>query len=407
MRTAEIKHILFLFNHDAEHQVAHMAGTAATFAMRYSNCKTSIAYSSHKIHSAILSHFSEEAAQQVNWVYLKTPLLFSKIAQRLDKLFPASRLLRLQMHKRLFASADAIISTERTCLRLKKSLPRKSMPAFVRIPHGTGDRSVTFHPDHRQFDLTLVAGQKMADQLVNHGVEQDRISIVGYPKFEKIDFTKKQQLFANDNPIFVYNPHFDPQLSSWYELGPNLLKWFAGDAGQAYNLIFAPHVMLFRKKLHISPEYKVGRPRPDIPQEAVAAANIHIDIDSPRLFDMSYMLSADAYIGDASSQIYEFIVRPRPVFILDPDGNLLSEGNAMLPFLELGPVVRSIEEFAENAAQLSSLSQHFAAKQSKLVEYTFSIQDRRATLRAAKAIARHLSLSSPNDEKQTPAETLS
>lgn len=383
---------MFLFNHDAEHQVAHMAGTAAAFASRYPNAKTSIAYSTRKIYEAILSHFSDEAAKQVNWVYLKVPNVFSKIAARLDRLFPASRLLRLKLHQKLFADTDMIVSTERTCLRLKKLLPASSLPLFTRIPHGTGDRSVTFHPDHRQFDMTLVAGQKMADQLAAHGIDRGKINIVGYPKFEKIDFSRKPKIFGNDNPTFVYNPHFDPQLSSWYRIGPDLMRWFASEQGQSYNLIFAPHVMLFRKKLHISPEYKVGRPRPDIPPEVMTAPNIHIDVDSPKLFDMSYMLAANAYIGDTSSQIYEFIMHPRPIFILDPDANLSAQGNVTLPFLQLGPVIRTIEEFANQCADLSVLSENYEAKQRELVNYTFSIQDEKTTQRAADAIASRLSL---------------
>jgi CDP-glycerol glycerophosphotransferase (TagB/SpsB family) len=392
MRTAEIKHILFLFNHDAEHQVAHMAGTAAAFASRYPNAKTSIAYSTQEIYEAIHGHFTREAAKKVNWVHLKVPNFLSQIAARLDRLFPSSRLLRLKLHKKLFASTDMIVSTERTCLRLKKSLPANSMPLFTRIPHGTGDRSVTFHPDHRQFDMTLVAGQKMADQLAANGVDANKINIVGYPKFEKIDFSKKPKIFDNEKPVFVYNPHFDPQLSSWYQVGPDIMRWFASEAGQSYNLIFAPHVMLFRKKLHISPEYKVGRPRPDIPAEAQAAQNIHIDVDSPKLFDMSYMLAANAYIGDASSQIYEFIMRPRPVFILDPDANLAAQGNMTLPFLQLGPVIPTVEEFARQCENLSLLSENYEAKQRELVNYTFSIQDQKTTQRAADAIAARVTL---------------
>lgn len=364
-----------------------MAGTAATFASLYPNAKTSIAYSSQKIHNAVLRHFDDASVRKIHWVHLKIPALLNIIARRLDRLFPASRLLRLQLHKKLFADTDMIVSTERTCLRLKKFLPAHSTPLFTRIPHGTGDRSVTFHSDHRHFDMTLVAGQKMVDQLTAHGIDKDKIKIVGYPKFEKIDFSKQPQIFDNDKPVFVYNPHFDPQLSSWYRIGPDLLRWFASEQGQSYNLIFAPHVMLFRKKLHISPEYKISNTRPDIPPEALNAKNIHIDVDSPKLFDMSYTLAANAYIGDASSQIYEFIMRPRPIFILDPDGNLLSEGNKTLPFLQLGPVIHSIEEFANKCTDLSSLSEKYAEQQRELVNYTFSIQDQNTTQRAAEAIA--------------------
>ena len=279
-----------------------------------------------------------------------------------------------------------MISTERTCLRVKRRLGKRA-PLFVRVPHGTGDRSVTFHPDHRQFDLSLVAGPKMKEQLVANGVDPARMEITGYSKFENIDIDKRPDFFGNGRPTFVYNPHFDPHLSSWYDTGPELLRWFASDQGQAYNLIFAPHVMLFRKAVHISPEYKVGKVRPEVPDEALAASNILVDTDGPRLFDMSYMLGADAYIGDASSQIYEFLVRPRPVFLLDPNSALGSQGTAVLPFLRTGERVGGISELASEIVGWNESGERFRAEQERLIAHTFALSDTPASKRAADAIA--------------------
>jgi hypothetical protein len=64
--------------------------------------------------------------------------------------------------------------------------------------------------------------------------------------------------------------------------------------------------MLFKKKLHVSLEYRTARLRPDLAPRWHEAANILIDTGSTRLVDMTYTLSADGYIGDVSSQIYEF-----------------------------------------------------------------------------------------------------
>ena len=186
---------------------------------------------------------------------------------------------------------------------------------------------------------------------------------------------------------FVYNPHFDPHLSSWYDAGPDVLRWFASEAGQAYNLIFAPHVMLFRKSVHISPEYKVGRVRPDIPDEARAAPNILIDTDGPRLFDMSYMLAADGYIGDASSQIYEFLMRPRPVFLLDPNAALGSQGEDVLPFLRTGPRVESVNDLGSAIGGWDEIGSRYRAEQERLIAYTFALSEVPASQRAADAIA--------------------
>jgi hypothetical protein len=227
----------------------------------------------------------------------------------------------------------------------------------------------------------------LKEQLVANGVDAAKIEVTGYSKFEGIDFDAQPDFFANGRPTFVYNPHFDPHLSSWYDAGPDVLRWFASEAGQAYNLIFAPHVMLFRKSVHISPEYKVGRVRPDIPDEARAAPNILIDTDGPRLFDMSYMLAADGYIGDASSQIYEFLMRPRPVFLLDPNAALGSQGEDVLPFLRTGPRVESVNDLGSAIGGWDEIGSRYRAEQELLIAHTFALSEVPASQRAADAIA--------------------
>lgn len=381
MRTA-----LFLFNHDAPHQVAHLAGTAAAFARLYPQHRTVIAYATPSIRRAIgqIAPAPDLAAAQ--WHELALPG-WTRPVTALDSLVPASRVLRLRHHADLFARADAVISTERTCLKVRPFIDPRDMPMFIRIPHGAGDRNVTYHPDYRQFDRILLAGEKAVQHMMTVGVARDRLRIVGYPKFDAVDRSPRPRLFGNDRPTFVYNPHFDPHLSSWYDAGSALLEWFASSEGQDYNCVFAPHVMLFRKRLHISPEYRTARLRPDVPRAAMRADNILVDLDGPRLFDMTYTQGADAYIGDASSQLYEFLLRPRPVFLLDPNGALASEGEATLPFLSAGPRFAGVDELIQAIRASRDLQNNFAQAQKTLFDHTFSVTDTPAPERAAAAIA--------------------
>lgn len=378
---------VFLFNHDAAHQVAHLAPVAAAMAREHPGIETIVAYSDPAIRQRIESLINPDDAMRIRWYELRLTGLAGKGARLLDRILPASRLARLRMHEKLFAGTDAVISTERTCLRVKDRLGPDRAPPFVRVPHGTGDRSVTFHPDYRKFDLSLVAGPKMAERLAENGVDPARIKVTGYPKFERIDLSSKPDFFVNGRPTFVYNPHFDPHLSSWYDMGPDLLRWFAGEKGQAYNLIFAPHVMLFRKSMHISPEYGVGKRRPDIPAEALEAQNILIDVDGPRLFDMSYVLGCDGYIGEASSQLYEFLIRPRPVFLLDPNGALQEQGAEELPFLNTGPIAQNVTELARLLPDHKDIGEKYRRAQEALIAHTFAQSDAPASQRAASAIA--------------------
>ncbi len=378
--------VVFLFNHDAAHQVAHLAGIAAAMTRTHPEVETVIAYAGPMIRTRIEGLIDEKSAGAIRWHELTLGPIARTAAGVLDKVLPASRLMRLRSHVPLFASADMIVSTERTCLRLKKRIPADAMPLFAKVPHGAGDRSVSYHPDYRRFDRSFVAGRKVVDQLVAHGVEPEKLVVIGYPKFENIDLAARPDLFDTKRPTVVYNPHFDPNLSSWYDHGPDILRWFASEAGQRFNLIFAPHVMLFRKELHVSPEYGIARRRSDIPEEARTAANILIDTDSPRLFDMTYTLAADAYLGDASSQIYEFLVRPRPAFFFDARRDVKAEDDEWHLFWECGPVVRRVDELTGLLPEMQAIGERYRARQEELFAYTIDLGDRPASERAADAI---------------------
>ena len=378
---------IFLFNHDAGHQVAHLAGIAAATARLHRGIETVVAYATPEIRARLEELIEPASSELIRWEELKLSGWRKAVATIFDRVLPASRLMRLRANLPLFASANMIISTERTCLRLKKHLPARRMPYFAKVPHGAGDRSVAYHPDYTRFDRSFVAGPKVVDQLVAHGVDRERLVIVGYPKFEGIDLDAKPRFFDNDNPTFVYNPHFDPNLSSWYDEGPELLKWFASEAGKDFNLIFAPHVMLFKKELHVSPEYKIARKRPDVPAEALEAENVLIDVDSPRLFDMSYTLAADGYIGDVSSQIYEFLARPRAAFFFDSRREKLEEDDEWHLFWDAGPVVQTSAELAALLPDFERIASEYRDKQVELFSYTIDLGDRPASERAADAIA--------------------
>lgn len=385
-----MKRVLFLFNHDAAHQVAHLASIAAATARVYDEIESIVGYSTPAIEAQLRALIDPADAAKLTWVELALPGWAKNVARVFNRILPATRLLRLRLNRDLFASVDMVVSTERTCLRTKANLKPGEMPLYAYIPHGSGDRSVAYHPDIARFDQVFVSGQKVVDQLVAHGVKAERIEIVGYPKFESIDLSAKPDFFGNGRPTFVYNPHFDPHLSSWYDGGPALLRWFASDEGQAFNCIFAPHVMLFSKELHISPEFKVARRRPDIPAEAMAAANILVDVDSPKLFDMTYMLGADAYIGDVSSQMYEFLARRRPAFYLDCRDAPDSDDETWHMFWKTGPRVTSVAELVSLLPGYRQIGEDYRAAQDELLDYTFNITDEPASVRTARIIARRL-----------------
>lgn len=383
--------VMFLFNHDAAHQAAHIAGIMDSLASTAENIAVYAGVASPQIEQELRKIVSENAAQRIRWKDLSLRPLANALLALPNAILPARRLARLRYNQDLFASMNLIVSTERTCLRVRRRL-RKTLgdaaPAFVYVPHGSGDRNVAYHPELAQFDHMLLSGQKLVDEMVNRGLAKpSQCHLIGYPKFDAIDVNRHDRFFDNDRPTFVYNPHFDPKLSSWYDHGPDLLRWFSRQGGR-FNLIFAPHVMLFRKKLHISPEYRTARWRPDVPVEAMSAANILIDLDGPRLFDMSYTLAADAYIGDMSSQVYEFLVKRRPVFFIDTHSDEFPTEAANRAFWGNGPVVRSVAELSEILPDWQRVGLEYRPEQDRLFSYT--IDDRRGERsvdRAARVLA--------------------
>lgn len=366
--------ILFLFNHDAAHQAAHIAGIAAALALRQPNIEVIAATGTPAIAATVRRIVPQAAHDAINWLDLSLPGWLDTALAPVNAVAPARRLARLRHNVGLFAGTDMIVSTERTCLRVRRRLRARmgeAAPLFAYVPHGSGDRNVAYHPELAQFDLFLLSGQKLVDEMVAHGITSaDRCRLIGYPKFDTIDRAARPRFFDNDLPVVVYNPHFDPHLSSWFSIGPDILRLFAAQSDR-FNLIFAPHVMLFRKRLHISPEYRIAKWRPDIPTEILAAPNVLIDVDGPRLFDMSYTLAADVYLGDMSSQVYEFLVRPRACMFLD----VHSGSSPAAPPYEMwrnGPVVDSVAKLAALLPAWESIAARYRPEQERLMAWTIA-----------------------------------
>ena len=377
------KKVLFLFNHDAAHQAAHIAGIMAQLGLMHPEIEAIAATGNPAIEAQVRKLLSAEAAAAVTFADLSLPRAYEALLTIPNSVLPAKRLARLRTNEALFASVDMLVSTERTCLRVKDRLGANA-PLFVYVPHGSGDRNVAYHPDLSRFDYHLLSGKKLVDEMVAHKiVREDQCRVIGYAKFDTVAEDAGANLFANDKPTILYNPHFDPRLSSWYDMGPDLLLALA-EMEDRFNVVFAPHVMLWRKKLHISPEYRIARRRPDIPQDVIGRQNVLVDTASSALFDMTYTSGAHIYIGDVSSQVYEFLRKPGPCIFIDAAG----DGEEAYPFWSNGPVVRSVDEVVGAVDDWKELAMEYRTTQEELSRYTIDHDpDRSASQRGAQAIA--------------------
>ena len=281
-----------------------------------------------------------------------------------DGLFsPPKRRLTLLLNHRTIAKFPVIVTTETTSSLLYK------MPGFrshlIHLKHGAGDREGGYNRKHRHFDLTLVNGEKDKQRLIARGLATDKdCAVVGYAKFELV--RKTAPLFADGKPLAVYNPHFDRELSTWFGHGERVVRAF--EQIDDWNFVVAPHVKL-----------KKG------PPVASASANVTIDLGSVRSIDMSYTDAANVYIGDISSQVYEFLRQPRPCLFLNLD-RIEWRDNEHYDHWKLGQVVERVEDIGPALRRAHQLQPGFEAAQRAAVARSMAAADSPASERQADAI---------------------
>ncbi|MCW0210962.1 MAG: hypothetical protein OJK14_28025 [Achromobacter sp.] len=291
------------------------------------------------------------------------------------------KLLTLWHNRALFDRYDAIVLPEKTSLNLKRFGVRR--PKFIHTAHGAGDRATAVDRRIARFDFALVPGPKTARWLLESGlIRPGHYAVGAYAKFDIVRRLQpqKRHLFANDRPTILYNPHFRPQLSSWGDFGFKLLDHFA--SSDRYNLIFAPHVRLFSPPTE---EKRAAFAR------YAALPNMIVDLGSVRSIDMTYTLGADAYIGDVSSQVYEFLLSPRPCLFLD--GHQADwRGNPRYLFWTLGPVVSDMVAFPATLDGLLADPSPWREAQEKAVGATFDLSTDRPGFHNARLLADWLSV---------------
>jgi CDP-glycerol glycerophosphotransferase (TagB/SpsB family) len=369
----------FLFNHYAVHQVPHAAPYAFELSRRHPEFDVVVICSSRReevmarrIGALYPGHRCRFVALRAAWYYrlidpFKSPVKFRGKREM------------LQHNLDYFRRLDALVAPERNCLQLRTRFGLSDL-TLIHTRHGAGDREGGFDEKSGAFDLTLLPGDKYVDRLKERGLLQDgRYAVIGWPKFEVVRGLnpERRRFFANDRPVVVYNPHFDQTVASWGPMGLQVLDFFRQHG--EYNLIFAPHVVLFkRRKRHDA----------RLPRAYYRVPNIHIDLGSDASADMTYMLAADIYLGDVSSQVYEFLLQPRPCIFLNGHG-VPWQGNPFYVHWTLGQVVDDVAtQLAPALDRAFDLQATYLPRQQAAFAYTFhSDTDSTAAQRGADAIA--------------------
>ena len=372
----------FLLNHYAVHQVPHVVPYAFELSRTYPDLDVVIAYSSqaelataNTISTLYPGHRCRFQRLRAAWYYeLVDPIVSQWAFKRKDMV--------LRHNLAFFRTLDALAAPELHSIKLRTKHGLGELKLIYTF-HGAGDREVAFDDRVRAFDFILLPGQKYVDRFTELDyLHSGAYAVGGYPKFEVARSLRSEpkRIFANDKPVVLYNPHFDRKVSSWRTMGLQVLDYFAEN--RDYNLIFAPHVVLFKRK---------RRHHGFLPEKYRHITNILVDTDSTALSDMTYVLAADMYLGDASSQVYEFLLNPRPCIFLNAHHTSWLD-NSHYAHWAFGQVVDEVPTGLPRALENAFRSHpHFLPKQQEAFAYTFRTgPDGTAAKRGAEAIARFL-----------------
>ena len=229
--------------------------------------------------------------------------------------------------------ADAILCAERTSTILRR-LPGRC-PPLIHIPHGAGDRAVGFEDRFRFFDRVIVAGAKDRDRLIRECCVAEENCFVGGPvKLAAMlrTGTDRPRLFAGKRPVILYNPHFHRRMGTGPAIARRLVDTVCAD--DRYDLVIAPHVRL-GQELNSAARAEW--------ESLAVPGRVLVDLGSARSSDMSYTLAADLYIGDVSSQVYEYLVCPRPCLFVNGHGADW-RGNPDYAMWRFGPVIDPVDD---------------------------------------------------------------
>ncbi len=368
--------IVFLF-FNGLHQLYHTAGTAMELGCLSSEAEV-LCLSCNREHTSAL--------ERVRSLFPGTKTVIREIPQPFryrflnikGKMYPSVNAM-VRRSGKILNRSDAVVTTSHGTPGLLRKFGIDK-PRIIYQYHGCGDRRYGFDPGFKRMDMMLLPGEYHRKRLLDQGITTGMPTwTVGWPKFEITGRRTHEPVFPNTNPVVLYSPHWEPELTSYSDFSQPVLDYFRRN--RRINLIFAPHLLVKHWRVHHGYRMYSSTGQDD---------NIIIDYGSRRAVDGSWLQAADVYLGDVSSMVYEFIaLKPRPCIFLNAHG-VRWRGNPDYRFWEYGPVVSGMEELAELLEALPASDDRYLEVQKKRIPEYFSITGESNTKRAAKAILEYM-----------------
>lgn len=373
--------LCFLFNHDQIHQVAHSLPIALALTKSGWPGEIIVATTNSRLADEVRRLGGAAIGREIDHVALGLTSRSQRLDRALGAVLPAAKLLVYSDNLAFFQSLDVLVVAEKTSLLLKTRYGLNQLK-IIHTRHGAGDRAIGFDKASAGFDHILCAGPLLRDRLIRDaGVAPERITVVGYPKFDMPSCESLAR--TGGKPLVLYNPHASPHLSSWYAHGRAVLDFFVEH--EEYELIFAPHLMLFERRFVVSID-KLAIDRPGrIHEKYLRAPNIRFDLGSRATTDMRYTAAADIYLGDVSSQVYEFLRTPRPCLFLNSHG-VDWRGDRSFAHWTSGPVITAPGQLEHGLRSAVERHDEFRPVQQALFAERFDLTATPSSHRAAEAI---------------------
>ena len=108
---------------------------------------------------------------------------------------------------------------------------------------------------------------------------------------------------------------------------------------------------------------------------------------------MTYTRAADLYLGDVSSQVYEFLRTPKPCLFLNAS-DAAWQGDESFHHWLYGPVLNSVEGLVDAIASARRGHGAYSDVQVRGFAESFDLQETPSSVRAARAIVERLPMSS-------------
>lgn len=287
----------------------------------------------------------------------------------------------LHFNEQMLSQYDMLVSTEDHICGLYRDIGPNSSerPRIAVIMHGALGRDVASLRHRLHCDLFLTKGQDAADLYeLKNIVGKGCAAGGGSPRLVSSRLLAKEAgpLFAKTQKTVLFNPHKHPQLGGWNRFIEPLLTGFAEDTSM--NLIVAPHVKKFRRRSERVKRRWRNR----------STANVLIDPGSDRALDNTYTEAADIYVGDVSSQVYEFVDRPRPcVFINNSKAEW--QGNPWFRFWQFGEVIEDPSELMDAIRRAPGLHHLYIDKQREIAREALGDTSEASVIRSADLIVEY------------------